>query len=67
MIKENGHIVELNESAQFIIDLLSQQNQTADSILAAVCAEYDVAASECQSDVTQTIDDLVMAGLLDVC
>jgi len=67
MIKENGNIVELNESAQFIINLLMHQSRSANSILEAVCAEYDVDALECQNDVTQTIDDLVKAGLLDVC
>lgn len=67
MIKENGNIVELNESAQFIINLLTNQGQTANSILEAVCAEYDVDAMECQNDVTQTIDELIRAGLLEVC
>lgn len=67
MIKENGNIVELNESAQFIINLLTNQSQTANSILEAVCAEYDIDAMECQNDVTQTIDELVRAGLLEVC
>jgi uncharacterized protein YegL len=67
MIKNNGNIIELNESAQFIINLLMQDSHTTNSIVEAVCTEYDVDASECQNDVTQAIDELVNAGLLEGC
>jgi hypothetical protein len=67
VIKKNGNIIELNESAQFIVNLLMHDSLTENSILDAVCAEYEVDASECQKDVAQAIDDLVKAKLLEIC
>lgn len=57
-------IVSLNEIGRFLFEAL-QSEQTVDSLVAAVLEEYDTDPETAAADVTEFLEQLRSAGLLE--
>ena len=56
-------IIKLNSSAAIIVDLLKEE-QTLDSLVAAICDEYEVTEPQARADVDFFISQLRSAGMI---
>lgn len=56
-------LLALNEVGQYLIELLAEE-QTEDTLVAAVLDQYDVDPETARADVREVLDNLRQAGLL---
>ncbi len=60
-----GKLISLNETAAFLWKQAEQQGEfTVDSLVDALCEEYDVTADQARNDVKRIIDEWQKVGII---
>lgn len=58
-------IIHLNETAAFLWNKAYEQDFTVDSLVDALCSEYEVSRKQAVNDVTATVNQWREVGLLE--
>jgi hypothetical protein len=62
----DSSFVEINETSTFLVDLLRNAPLSEADLVEATCREYNISAEDCSADITEALQALVGAGLLDI-
>lgn len=64
MNMSDSTVIELNDTASFIVKLLSNCNHTEKYLIQIVCEEYNISPEQCSDDIKEALSQLLNTRLI---